>query len=249
MANGKQLQTPGSSWETVKKIIRAYHAAQEDESPTIEHIAGLAGVQRPVVSMNNNFLRASGILQEDQNKLTPLGVRLATGISHGNQSLIMTALQDVAKGYEPLSRLINLLRARGEMKTEAFRGEIILLGGLSQDARAGSLIKTILDLLQESRLVEINEDAVRFKGFYVGEITGVSDERPSVKTSTDSTAKQADSMRSSSAIEADDLTIPIPLGVGRLVRIKLPEDWSAAKDLPKLLKMLQLSLGDGEDEK
>lgn len=239
---------PGSSWETVKKIIRAYHAAQEDESPTIEHIAGLAGVQRPVVSMNNNFLRASGILQEDQNKLTPLGVRLATGISHSNQSLITTALQDVVKGYDPLFRLINLLRARGEMKTEGFRGEIILLGGLSQDARAGSLIKTILDLLQESQFVEINEDVVRFKGFYVGDISCVADEGSHVKTSTDSTAKQVLPARSPSTSEAER-TVPIPLGVGRLVRIELPEDWDAAKDLPKLVKMLQLSLGDGEDTK
>ena len=117
---------PGSSWEMVKRIIRAYHAAQEDEAPTIEQIARLAGVQRPVVSMNNNFLRASGILQEDKNKLTPLGVRLATGISHNNQSLIVAALQDLAKEYGPLSQLISLLRARGEMKIEAFRGEIIL---------------------------------------------------------------------------------------------------------------------------
>lgn len=248
MMNGKQLQMPGSSWEMVKRIIRAYHAAQEDEAPTIEQIARLAGVQRPVVSMNNNFLRASGILQEDKNKLTPLGVRLATGISHNNQSLIVAALQDLAKEYGPLSQLISLLRARGEMKIEAFRGEIILLAELSQDARAGSLIKAILDLLQESRLIEITEDVVRFKGFYVGEITGVSVDRPHDKPNTDSPAKQAVPLRSPSTAE-EERTIPIPLGVGRLVRVELPGDWDAAKDLPKLVKMLQLSLGDGEETK
>ena len=132
------------------------------------------------------------------------------------------------------------------MKIEAFKGEIILLGELSQDARAGSLIKAIFDLLQESRLVEVNEDVVRFKGFSVGETTGASDERQQVKTSTDSSAKKEVPPRSPSTAEAER-TIPIPLGVGRLVRIELPEDWDAAKDLPKLVKMLQLSLGDGND--
>ncbi len=104
------------------------------------------------------------------------------------------------------------------------------------------------DLLQEPRFIEIDDDVVRFKGFYVGEITGVRDDRPYDKPGTDSSAKKEVPPRSPSNAEAER-TMPIPLGVGRLVRLQLPEDWDAAKDLPKLLKMLQLSLGNEDDIK
>jgi hypothetical protein len=42
--------------------------------------------------------------------------------------------------------------------------------------------------------------------------------------------------------------MPIPLGPGRIVRLEMPEDWDSAKDLSRLLKMLKLSLSEGEVE-
>jgi hypothetical protein len=42
--------------------------------------------------------------------------------------------------------------------------------------------------------------------------------------------------------------MPIPLGPGRIVRLELPEDWSAEKDLNRLLKMLKLSLSEEDVE-
>ena len=42
--------------------------------------------------------------------------------------------------------------------------------------------------------------------------------------------------------------MPIPLGPARIVRLELPEDWDAEKDLSRLLKMLKLSLSEGDVE-
>ena len=42
MPDEKQLALPGSSWDTVKKIIRAFYAAQSEENPKLEGIARLA---------------------------------------------------------------------------------------------------------------------------------------------------------------------------------------------------------------
>ena len=39
---------------------------------------------------------------------------------------------------------------------------------------------------------------------------------------------------------------PIPLGPGRLAHVELPADWKP-KELKKLLKMLELALGDDEE--
>src|ERR1700757_170344 len=90
-----KLPAPGGSWESLKKIIRAYNAAGDAENPTVEQVAQIAGLQRPVVSGSNNFLRAAGILEESSNKLTPVGGRLATGLGINNAALVSSALQEV----------------------------------------------------------------------------------------------------------------------------------------------------------
>lgn len=41
--------------------------------------------------------------------------------------------------------------------------------------------------------------------------------------------------------------LPIVLGPGKLALIKLPETWNSVRDLKRLLKMLELSLGDESD--
>ena len=41
-------------------------------------------------------------------------------------------------------------------------------------------------------------------------------------------------------------SLPVPLGRGRIARLVLPNDWSAKRDLPRLLKMLELSLSEEE---
>jgi hypothetical protein len=33
-----KLQAPGGSWESLKKIIRAYHAVADNENPTVEQV-------------------------------------------------------------------------------------------------------------------------------------------------------------------------------------------------------------------
>ena len=235
-----RLQAPGGSWEAIKKIIRAYHVVEDNENPTVEDVAKIAGVQRPVVSSNNNFLRSIGILQESANKLSEVGARLATGLAVGNQSLVTGALEDVVRAQDGLKYLVGLVRARSKMSVEAFRGEIIMLCGLGADSRNLAFLKTVIDMLQESTIIKVEDDEVIFRGYGVGEMTGAAEKLPS-----DGTTENNKVSRRERSTELNTRTLPIPLGVGRLVHVELPEDWTA-KDLPKLLKMLELSLSDSE---
>jgi hypothetical protein len=235
-----RLQAPGGSWESIKKIIRAYDAVADADNPTVEHVATLAGVQRPVVSQNNNFLRSVGILQDGVNKLSALGSRLATGLAVGNASLVGSAIQDLVRAQEGLSHLVTLLRARSSMSVEAFRGEIVVMCGLNAESRNLLFLKTVVDMLQDGMIVKVEDDEISFRGFYVGETTGVATATTAVPTNGPLPPEK----RGSGTV-SDAQSIPIPLGVGRLVHVHLPEDWSP-KDLPKLLKMLELSLGEGE---
>jgi hypothetical protein len=233
-----QLQAPGGSWESIKKIIRAYYAVADEENPTVERVAQLAGVHRPVVSTNNNFLRSAGILQEAANKLTPAGARLATGISINNQPLVSSALQEIVRSQDGLNHLVSLLKARSSMSLDAFRGEMVMVTGLDANSRNLQFLKAIVDLLVESMLVNLDNEELTFSGIQIGEARRVNPAKEApVKTGEVARSKDTTSK-----------TVPIPLGVGRLVHVELPDDWSS-RDLPKLLKMLELSLGSEEEAK
>lgn len=233
-----RLQAPGGSWESLKKIIRAYHAVADEENPTVEKVAQLAGLQRPVVSGSNNFLRSAGILQEGTNKLTPVATRFATGLGINNQSLIASALQEIIKTQDGLSHLVNILRARSSMSLEAFRGEIVLITGLDENSRNLQFLKAVVDMLLESGMVKVEGDDISFRGTYIGDLSGraeVPARQPSSKTHEPTRT----------TFQPNGTVVPISLGVGRLVHVELPNDWSS-RDLPKLLKMLELSLSDSE---
>jgi hypothetical protein len=230
------LVAPGGSWESLKRIIRAYHAAAEQESPTVEQVARLAGLQRPVVSNSNNFLRSAGILQENANKLTPVATRFATGLGLNNQTLASSALQEIIRTQAGLSHLLNVLKARLSMSLEAFRGEIVMVTGLDENSRNLQFMKAVIDMLQESMLVRIENDEITYMGVHIVSLSGQHDAPKPMRE---------DLVKPSAARMMTERTIPIPLGLGRLVHVELPEDWSS-RDLPKLLKMLELSLSESE---
>jgi hypothetical protein len=232
---------PYSSWEKLKKIIQAYGAVEDEENPTVEAVAGLAGMHRPDVSKNNNFLRESGLLMPDEFKLTPVGQQLSTGIALNNQDLIVEALQRVVFDSPFLSRLVTILKARGKITLEAFRGQIVMEAGLKTDSPAINYIRTVLDLLAESRLFSIGEDAVSLLLENKTEID---------KNNGEGNGEPPDEGKDKFQKPPRDkkgYTMPIPLGRDRTAWLELPSDWSS-KERTKLIKLLELALADEPDE-
>lgn len=155
---------PGHGWAMVKRIVRAYGAAQNDENASVDSVAKLAGIHRPIVSANNNFLRSIGMLDSDKPKLTPLGVKLSTGIGLGNIAIVSEALQEAVQTTPILAQLVNTVRARGAMDAMAFRGQVILAAGLTDSSSSLPMVKTLIDLLEESGLIEIRDNKIFLGG-------------------------------------------------------------------------------------
>jgi hypothetical protein len=163
-ANPRTFQMPGHGWAMVKRIVRAYGAAQNDDNASVDSVAKLAGIHRPVVSANNNFLRSIGVLDLEKPKLTPLGMKLSTGIGLGNAAIVTEALQEVVHTTPILAQLENILRARGTMDAAAFRGQAILAAGLTDNSANLPMVKTLIDLLEESKLIEIRDGKIFLGG-------------------------------------------------------------------------------------
>jgi len=240
----EKLSMPMSSWITVKQIIRAYGEVQDLDRPTVDKVAEIAGLQRTAISSNNNFLREVGIVQESENKPTPLGARLASALAMDNNSLISEALNEIVRANTELSQFVGIVRARGPMKLELLKGEIALAGGLKQTGPT----KAVLEMLEEAKVIQITDDTVRipavtgpFTRLAAGldPISEISEHR--ARTSTEYNREIFATVGSQSLPK-----IPLPLGPKRLAYIELPEDWTS-KELPKLIKILQIALGDDSE--
>jgi hypothetical protein len=238
--DGSRLIIPGASWEMLKKIISAYHAVSDQENPGVDDVAEIAGKPRTLVSSCNGFLRSMGILRTDENKLSEVGTKFALGISHQNDEITREALEEVVRQSQSLARLVAIVRARGSMKLEALRGAIIVAAGLSKDARNVVFVRSIIDMLAESGLMVFDDDTV---------FPTRTAERPQPEPSNRS--EQAEDYRSADTPPSDVpiapkgyIPTPFPLGPNRLAYLSLPGDWSRS-ELPRLLKMIELALGEG----
>ncbi len=232
MPDDKLLALPGSSWNAAKQIIRAFGAVQNEENPRVEDIAKLAGCPRPVVSMNNAFLRSVGIVRPDQWKLTERGRRYVTALQMNNEAMAAESLADAVRTNPVLTRLLNLIVAREGLKIETFKAELILLLGL--DATDKQIqFKPLLDMLQDAKLIEITGDTIELANMNAF----LRDPPPPPR---DGLEKLPPPLPPKDQLPQG---LPILLGPNRLAYIQLPADWDK-KDLPKLLKLLELSLGD-----
>jgi hypothetical protein len=233
MPEEKTLALPGSSWETVKKIIRAFYAVQNEEMPRLEAIARYAALPRPVVSMNNNFLRSVNVVRSDQWKLTDIGLRYATALQMNNASMAQETLSDIVRSNPLLNQLLMLLLARGEMKADTFKAEALLRLTLSPNERQAQFVKPVFDMLEDAGLIKVDGDTIS-----LANITGL----PPKNEIKPITVESVSPARPGPAPSGE---LPILLGPNRLVYLRLPDDWDGKRDLPKLLKLLELSLGDG----
>ena len=234
-----RLIIPGANWLTVKKVIRGYGAATGDD-PSGEEIATLSGLQRTVVSTCNKFLRMAGVVQSEKNLLTEVGARLVTAWDIENQPMAAEALEEIIMSSSPLARLVGIARARGSMNPDLFKGQIIAAAGLKGDSFLIPYVKTIVDMLDESKLIQVSEDAIA-PGRPAANGGGAKRQEQEKVSGEGKLVHRTDSNGSERDNEGRTRT-PLPFGPSRLGYIELPKDWEQ-KELPKLLKMLELILG------
>jgi len=237
MSNGTKFPMPESSWEAIKKILRGYRAVQDQDSPTVEGIAKLAGIHRPILSMNNNFLRELGIVQPEKYKLTEVGQRLATVITMNSPAVVQGSIKTIVRGNAFMNTLLGMLDARGGMPIKEFRVELMLLVGMNEKSRQLPFIKTILDMFQDGGLITIEGDQIALPGERSNPTTQAS-QASAVET------RPAQPVLKPSAGMPSSEGVPLALGPNRIAYVVLPEDWDGTKDLKKFLKLAELALGD-----
>jgi hypothetical protein len=157
------LTWPTGSWVILKRIIRAWYAAENSgDEWTQRTVSKLANVQPSRVSANKPFLQATGIIQSEGIELTDAGKTLGLGLYSNKDRVTQQALQKIVRDNSILKQLLSIVRGRGTIDEDGFEAEILLLTKQGPDTLGFSAgVGVLEDMLLESGLVEKSGNTLR----------------------------------------------------------------------------------------
>lgn len=146
------FKLPGSSYDEICKIIQAYGKLARPSS--LEDVSQSIKMHTTVISRNNAFLAAAGIIEGGKLKsATALGQELARAIDYDRNDEISTAWREIVKTNEFLSKMLSAIRIRKSMDITTFQGHIAYSAGQSKTTNTMAGAKAIIDILKSAGLI------------------------------------------------------------------------------------------------
>lgn len=143
----EKFPLPGSSYKELSKIIAAYATIPGATAPG--PVAQVAVVHDTVVSRNNKFLVAIGLIEGGQKKTcTSLGASLGRAIQHDQLEAINAAWQTVILQTDFLQKIISAVRIRKGMEESALASHIAFTSGSGKNAYARAGAGSVIEILK-----------------------------------------------------------------------------------------------------
>ena len=154
------FKLPGSSYDELIKILKAYASGKEGQAQTLDAIAQATGMDKTIISRNNGFLVQMEILTEG-NKKTPTEDCFALGRAYelGIVEEIQRIWKKLIDNNEFLTRMISAIRIRNGMDRSALCNHILYsAGSTTQAAKVGA--NTIIEIFKAVGIVEENDGKI-----------------------------------------------------------------------------------------
>lgn len=143
---------PGSSYEELTKIIKAY--GPFNEPVTLEEVSRLIGMDKTVISRNSSFLIEMGILEAGKKKmLTPNGKNLSQALEHDMPEEIRNEWRRIIRDNEFCSKLISAVKIRNGMDESTLQSHIAYSAGQPKRPQFMTGAKTVIDIFRASELL------------------------------------------------------------------------------------------------
>ncbi len=240
---GKQLPTDRVAFKRQMDVLRAYAVNGEGgRAVTNEQVAATVGMTASTVSLCNPFLADIQLLQRAEGGYVPSPDVMAFNLAFGWDA--DNAASKLAPSLEKTwfaAALLPQLKFTPRDEREAIT-TLAEACGAGKEYKAQ--LRLLLDYLEEAGLISRENGMVRYRA---GSTSTGTVPAPASPPPGSPELKVAPPVQGLSG----DRVIPIPLGLGKLVKVELPQGWDN-KDLPRLLKMLELSLSDdmgGQEDK
>lgn len=155
----EKVKLPRSSYEEFTKIIKAY--GQSREAASLDDISKLSAVGRTVVSGNNAFLSAIGVIEGGNAKsATSQGKALALALMHEIPNEIQSSWQRIVEESPFLKNMVLAVRIRRGMSVQNFISHIAFSSGEKKSAKVLTGAKTVVDIIRASGLVREKDDKI-----------------------------------------------------------------------------------------
>lgn len=159
---------PSSSYKELVKIVQGYAQAGTEVVPG--DVARVIGINETIVSANNKFLVAVGIVQGGRKKtMTSTGMELARALEHDQQDEVSRHWRTIIDATEFLQKIVAAVRIRKGMDESSLEAHVAYSAGQPKTPRilagAGAVVEIlkVAGLLREEggNLVAITPEVVR----------------------------------------------------------------------------------------
>ena len=147
------FRLPKSSYEEIVKIIRAYGNAGNDAS--LADVAKTAAMNETIISSNNAFLAAVGIIEGGKTKtVTERGRALAMALQHEIPDEISTQWNLIVSDNVFLQKMVTAVSIRQGMEASALQAHIAYSASEPKSSRVMAGAAAVVEILKVSGFFE-----------------------------------------------------------------------------------------------
>lgn len=159
----QQFKLPGSSYDEIVKIIRAYaHHGGRASNPDI---ARRVGIDPTTVSRNGGFLIDAGIVDKGQKKeITSTGKQLAHALDHDIADEVRSSWSQIVDSTPFFETILSAIRIRKGMDPSTLRSHIAYTAGQSKTKYVATGAQTVIDVLRIAGRLEEEDGRLIAKG-------------------------------------------------------------------------------------
>ena len=193
----ENFKLPGSSYEELIKIVKAYATGKVGAPMSLEVVAQTAKMDKTIVSRNNGFLVQLTLISEGNKKApTQLGSDLGRAYSLNMNEEIIQIWQNAIETNEFLTRMLSAIKIRNGMERTEFVNHILYSSGSSTNNNTRTGASTIIEIYKVAQLITEDDGKI------------IATERDTLVKNEDSRGPQSTMGETNST---DVISVPVPL--------------------------------------
>lgn len=233
---------PGSSYEEIVKIIRAYSLTYRNGvAVTLAELSQSSGIDKTVISRNNAFLTQIKLITEGNKKMpTEICLKLGRAYQMKIAEQVIEIWNDIIHNDDFLNRMISTVQVKGEIMKSDFVNHIVFSSGNNSNSSIRAGASAVIEILKLTKLIDEQEGKI-YVGNGINKKTENYSEQINEKIEEKFDVKPEQTPRESQAPESGYYIQTYTCESGKAAKLIIPED-ATNDDLFAFSDMLKIVL-------
>ena len=157
----ESFKLPGSSYEELIKIVKAYSTSKIGVQMSLENVAQATGMDKTVVSRNNGFLVQLGFISEgNQKSPTQIGWDIGRAYTNNMDEEVARIWRETIEKDEFLSRMLSAVKIRNGMEKASLINHILYSSGSKTNNNTRTGANTVIEVYKVASLISETDGKV-----------------------------------------------------------------------------------------